>query len=403
MSSAERAKHGFQTSCLHGGDHRKRSLHVSTPIYLSTSFGLPDTTEGARRAGDIEADEFYGRWGSVNAREFETLMAALEGGEEAVCASSGMAIISMVMHSFLGSGDSFIGSRACYSETLILQQKLCNQIGVNSIFVDPSDLDQIASAIKSDTKLVYVETPANPGLSLVDIESVVTMARERSDAVVVVDSTFATPFNQKPLSLGADIVLHSATKYIGGHADVVAGVAVARHELAMKVRKTFSFHGPHLDPFAAWLLCRGIRTLGVRMERHNHNAHRLAQFLESHPAIVKVNYPFLPTFPQHGLAIKQMSGGGGMVCFEVQDAPTTALNILGNMKIIKMAVSLGAVDSLLTHPASMTHNLLTPKELEEAGITQGMMRFSVGLEDVEDLEGDLRNALLIAAKEAVAI
>jgi methionine-gamma-lyase len=382
----------FQTICLHGGDGRQRSSHVATPIYLSTSFEFPDTEVGAERAGDVAADEFYGRWGSINARELEAIVAALEGADDAVCASSGLAIISMVLHSFLEAGDRFVGSKACYSETLILQRELCGQLGVDVQFVDGTSVDELAAAIGPKTKIVYLETPANPVLDISDIASVVTAARDRSDALVVVDSTFATPFNQSPLELGADIVLHSATKYIGGHSDVVAGVAAARQELADTIRKCFSFHGPHLDPFAAWLLCRGLRTLGLRMERHNSNALRLARFLEGRPEVSRVAYPFLSSHPQHELAMRQMRGGGGMVCFEVGGGRRAAVELLEALQTIKMAVSLGSADSLLTHPASMTHNLLSDAELEAAGISAGMMRFSVGLEDAGDLEADLARA-----------
>jgi methionine-gamma-lyase len=397
MTSGER-RSGFQTVCLHAGRKASKSMHVATPISLSTSFEFSSASEAAEQAADIESDEFYGRWGSINAREFEAIVAALEGGEDAVCAGSGLAIISMVLHAFLRSGDHFVGSRQCYSEALILQRELCAQMNVEATFVDSTDLEEIGSAITAKTKLVHVETPANPALSLADIEEVVALARTQSDAVVVVDSTFASPYNQQPLSLGADVVLHSATKYIGGHSDVVAGVAVARQELAWKIRKCFSFHGPHLDPFAAWLLCRGLKTLGIRMERHNTSAMRLAEHLRTHPLVSKVSYPFLASHPQHDLAVRQMSGGGGMVCFELRGGSESALRLLEELKIIKMAVSLGSADSLLAHPASMTHNLLSPRQLAEAGISAGTMRLSVGLEDPDDLEADLGEALTIASE-----
>jgi methionine-gamma-lyase len=239
-------------------------------------------------------------------------------------------------------------------------------------------------------------------LALADVAEIARIVHERSDAVLVVDSTFASPFNQQPLRLGADVVMHSATKYIGGHSDVVAGVAAGDAQRMAAVRERFSFHGPHLDPFAAWLLCRGIRTLGLRMERHNANALRLARFLEQQEIVAAVRYCMLPSHPQHELALRQMSGGGGMVCFEVRGGMDVALAVLQSLRLVKMAVSLGSVDSLLTHPASMTHNLLSSEELAIAGITEGMMRFSVGLEDAADIEGDLAEAFACAERAVPA-
>jgi methionine-gamma-lyase len=384
---------GFDTRCVHGGDHRNRSGQVTTPIHLSTTFEFPDTSEGARRAADIAADEFYGRWGSVNAREFEALIAALEGTDDAVCAGSGLAAIAMVLLAFLNPGDHFIGVHACYSETKILHESLARQLGVDATFVDPSDVGNFASAMRSNTKLVYAETPANPTLTLVDIEAVAKVVHEHPGCVFVVDSTFATPYNQTPLSRGADIVVHSATKYIGGHSDVVAGVCAGPGALMERVRKKFSFHGPHLDPFAAWLLCRGVKTLGLRMEKHNCNASRLARWLEAQPAVSRVYYPMLDSHPQHDLAKRQLSAGGGMICFEVAGGREAALDLVSNVRLCTLAVSLGGAHSLITHPASMTHNLLSDKELERAGITGGMIRFSVGLESAEDIERDLMEAL----------
>lgn len=392
MPTTTKAFNGFQTKCLHAGDHRNKSGHVTSPICLSTAFEFPDTAEGAKRAADIEADEFYGRWGSTNAREFEALIAGLEGAEDAVCASSGLGIISMIAHAFLHPGAHFVGVHACYSETKILLESVTKQLSVDATFVRSDQVENFAAAIRPDTKLVFVETPANPTLSLVDIEGVAKIVREQSEAVLVVDSTFASPYNQNPLSLGADIVVHSATKYIGGHSDVVAGVCAANRTLAHQVREKFSFHGPHLDPFAAWLLCRGIRTLGLRIRQQNENARELAHYLESHPKVNRVYYPMLESHPQHELARRQMRGGGGMICFEVQGGMEASLRFISTIQLSKLAVSLGGVTSTITHPSSMTHNLLPREEREKAGITDGMLRFSVGIEDADDLKQDLEDA-----------
>ncbi|MDR6226806.1 trans-sulfuration enzyme family protein [Desmospora profundinema] len=392
MQPTTKKTYGFQTQCLHAGDHRNQSGHVSPPISLSTAFVFPDTTEGARRAADIEADEFYGRWGSTNAREFEALIAGLEGADDAVCASSGLGIISMVAHAFLNPGDHFVGVHACYSETKILLESLAKQLSLDATFIQSDRIENFEQAIRPDTKLVFAETPANPTLSLVDIEGVARIVREKSDAAFAVDSTFASPYNQNPLALGADIVIHSATKYIGGHSDVVAGVCAARKPLAHQVRDKFSFHGPHLDPFSSWLLCRGIRTLGLRIRQQNENALELAHYLESHPKVNRVYYPMLESHPQHTLARRQMRGGGGMICFEIQGGMEASLRFISTMQLSKLAVSLGGVSSTITHPSSMTHNLLPREEREKAGITDGMLRFSVGIEEVDDLKEDLEEA-----------
>ncbi|ALA53083.1 aminotransferase class I/II-fold pyridoxal phosphate-dependent enzyme [Shouchella clausii] len=384
---------GFQTACTHGGDHWNKSGHLSPPICQSTAFEFPTTSEGAVRAADIKADEFYGRWGSRNERELEALIAALEEADDALCASSGLGAISMITHAFLNPGDHFIAVHNCYSETKILHESLAEQLSVDVTFIDSSDIHHYKQAIQPNTKLVFAETPANPTLSLVDISKVATLVHEQSDAVFVVDSTFATPYNQKPLKHGADIVVHSATKYLGGHSDVVAGVCAGSTELIDKVRHKYSFHGPHLDPFGAWLLCRGIRTLGLRMEKHNENALKLAQFLETHPKIRQVFYPFSESHPQYKLATKQMTGGGGMICFELKDGMDGGLGLISNVKLNKMAVSLGGYASTITHPASMTHNLLPREEREKGGITDGMIRFSVGIEEYEDIRDDLSQAL----------
>lgn len=392
-------KTNFNTICQVGNLEKDLLMgQISTPIFQSTAFEFPNTEEGAERASDITAPDFYGRWGSYNAREFETLIAELEGAQSAVCASSGLGIISMVLHSFLKSGDHMVAPYACYSESKILMDSLAEQMGVEITYVESDNLEQYLQAMRPDTKVVYAETPANPTVSLVDIEALAEHCKTVEQSVFVVDSTFASPINQNPLALGADIVLHSATKYIGGHSDVVAGVAAGNEDVMHKVRKTFSFHGPHLDPFAAWLLTRGIKTLGLRVTKQNENALALSNWLDQHPQVESVNYPYHPSHPQYELAKRQMRGGGGMVCFSVKGGRSAALRLVSNTKIIKMAVSLGGVRTTITHPASMTHNLLSDEELIAAGIGPSMIRFSIGIEDADDLISDLAHAFEKAAQ-----
>lgn len=385
---------GFQTTCVHAGGGHSHTNYVSSPVYQYAALELAYTSDGITGAADIEADEFYGRWGSTNARELEAVVASLEGADTAVCASSGLAIVSMAAHALLEPGDHVLAVNQCYSETKIVLESLARQMSVEASFVDATDVDSFAAAIRPNTRLVFAETPANPAMDLVDIAAVAEVVNTQpSPATFMVDSTFATPYNQRPLACGADIVMHSATKYLGGHSDVVAGVGAGDAETLWRIRQSFSYHGPHLDPFAAWLICRGLRTLGLRMQRHNENALALATFLESHPKVQLVRYPMLPSHPQHDAATRQMTGGGGMICFEVHGGLDAALRLVSGLETIKPAVSLGGVTSVMTHPASMTHNLLPPHEREAAGIGDGMLRFSVGVEDESDLTADLERAL----------
>lgn len=380
------------TDCIHGGDSENVFGHVSAPICQATAFEFPSVEEGASRAADIAAPNFYGRWGSHNTRELEALISALENTETAVSASSGLAIVSAIAHSYLRHGDHFVASHNCYSEVKILLESLSDQFDIECTFVRSDIREEFDAAIRENTKVIFVETPANPTLSLVDIEYVSKLS-QKVGALLVVDSTFASPINQSPLELGADIVMHSATKYLGGHSDVVAGVCAGKKSIIDPVRKTFSFHGSVMDPFAAWLLCRGIRTLGLRVRQQNSNALQVAEYLENHKSVSRVWYPFLKSHPQNELAKKQMSGGGGMICFELKGGMDAALNLITNVKMIKMAVSLGGVTSTITHPASMTHNLLPQEELDKAGISDGMIRFSIGVEHGEDIIRELDSLL----------
>ncbi len=380
------------TACIHGGDSANPSGHLSAPIHRATAFHFPSATEGAARAADIRAAEFYGRWGDRNAREFEALVAALEQAEDAVCAASGMAIIDMIAQGYLSRGDHFLASHQCYAEVKILFEDLAHRLGVALDFVDSREASNFTSVIRPDTRLVFTETPANPTLSLVDIEAVALIC-QRVGALLVVDSTFASPLGQRALRHGADIVVHSATKYLGGHSDVIAGVCAGTRSALDPVWKAFSFHGPHLDPGAAWLLCRGMRTLGLRMRQHSENALQVAQALERCPEVEHVWYPFLASHPQFRLAQRQMDCGGGMVCFDIRGGMDSALLWLDRLHLVKLAVSLGGVASTATHPASMTHNLLPPQERAKGGIREGMIRLSVGIEDATDIIDDVVDAL----------
>ncbi len=392
MNPTHPARPPTLTDCIHGGDAANASGHLSPPICRSSAFEFPNSAEGAARAADIRATEFYGRWGDHNAREFEMLLARLENAEDAVCAASGMAIIDMIARGYLNRGDHFLASHQCYAEVKILFEDMAQRFGVGLDFVDSRDARNFLGAIRPNTRLVFTETPANPTLDLVDIALVAEVCA-RVGALLVVDSTFASPFGQRALDHGASIVVHSATKYLGGHSDVIAGVCAGARSALDPVRKAYSFHGPHLDPAAAWLLCRGIRTLGLRIAQHARNALAIARELESCTQVKRVWYPFLPSHPQHALARRQMDLGGGMVCFELHGGMPAALAWLERLRLVRLAVSLGGVSTTATHPASMTHNLLPPEDLARAGIAEGMIRLSVGIEETADIVADVVGSL----------
>jgi len=384
----------FNTRAIHAGQKPDPTTgaHV-TPIYQTSTFVFKDVDQGARRFAGEEAGYIYTRLGNPTQTELEEKMASLEGAEAAIATASGMAAISTTLLTLLKSGDHIVAADTLYGCTHSLISELLPKYGVEVTLVDPADLSKVEAAMKSNTKVVYVETPANPTLKLVDLRAVAEIAH-KFGAKLVVDNTFMSPYLQRPLELGADVVVHSATKYIGGHGDVVAGIIVGPADLlaTMKVPYLKDFGGI-IDPFNAWLLLRGLKTLGLRMERHSYNAQKVAEYLESHPMIERVYYPGLKSHPQHELAKKQMYGFGGMICFEVKGGLEAGKVLMNSLKVITLAVSLGCVDSLIEHPASMTHSPVPREERLKAGITDGLVRLSVGIEDVEDIIADLEQGL----------
>jgi len=385
---------GFNTRAIHAGQKPDPTTgaHV-TPIYQTSTFVFKDVDQGARRFAGEEEGYIYTRLGNPTQTELELKMAALEGGEAAIATASGMAAISTTLLALLKKGDHIVAGDTLYGCTHSLISELLPKLGIETTLVDPADLNKIRAAMKPNTKVVYVETPANPTLKLVDLKAVADIAHEFG-AKLVVDNTFMTPYLQRPLEHGADVVVHSATKYIGGHGDVVAGIIVGPADLLANMRIPYlKDFGGIIAPFDAWLLLRGLKTLGIRMERHSYNAQKVAEYLEKHPMIEKVYYPGLKSHPQHELAKKQMYGFGGMICFEVKGGVEAGKVLMNSLKVITLAVSLGCVDSLIQHPASMTHSPVPPEERLKAGITDGLVRLSVGIEDVEDLIADLEQGL----------
>ncbi|MGF3103803.1 bifunctional cystathionine gamma-lyase/homocysteine desulfhydrase [Rossellomorea sp. DUT-2] len=373
-----------KTQLIHGGiPTDPQTGAVSTPIYQVSTYKQDEV-------GKHKGFE-YSRSGNPTRHALEELIKDLEGGEKGFAFGSGMAAITAVMMMF-NSGDHIVMTDDVYGGTYRVMTKVLNRIGIESTFVDSSDIGNIERAIQPNTKAVYIETPTNPLLKITDIEAAASLAKKHN-LLTIVDNTFSTPYWQNPISLGADIVLHSATKYIGGHSDVVAGLVVVNsEELAEELFFVQNSTGGVLGPQDSWLLIRGIKTLGLRMEEHEENTKKIVEYLTSHPKISKVYYPGLETHPNHDIAKKQASGFGGMVSFDV-GSEENADRLLTNTKYFTLAESLGAVESLISVPARMTHASIPADRRNELGITDGLIRISVGLEDVEDLIEDIENAL----------
>ena len=384
----------FGTRAVHAGQKPDPLTGaLVTPIYQNSTFVFSDAAQGAARFAGQEEGYIYSRLGNPTQAVLEAKMADLENGEAALAFASGMAAMTAAVMAVVESGQHIIADRTIYGCSYAFFSELITKFGVDVSFVDAVDPANIASAIQENTGLIFVETPANPTLKIVDLETVSEIAHGRG-AKVVVDNTFATPYLQRPLDLGVDIVVHSATKYIGGHGDVVGGIMVSTKEFLDEVRlTTLKDIGGVISPFDSWLLLRGLKTLALRMEKHCSNAMAVALFLEEHPAVDRVYYPGLTNHPQNVLAKKQMDDFGGMVAFELKGGLDEGITLMNDVKMCHLAVSLGDVDTLIQHPASMTHSVVPWEKRLEAGITDGLVRLSVGIEEPEDIINDLDQAL----------
>jgi methionine-gamma-lyase len=387
------ARWGFSTLAIHGGRIPDANKSVVTPIYQTATFRYDSVDEGARLGAETGPGYFYTRWGNPTTDAFEQKIALLEGGEAALATSSGMAAIATAVMSLVRAGDHIVAPKAVYQATFGLFHSVLPAYGVEATLLDDPDLGAYERAVRPNTKLLYIETPNNPVLGIIDIAGVVALAGARG-ARTIADNTFATPYNQTPLRLGVDLVCHSATKYLGGHHDVTAGAVVGSRELIRRCVETMRTFGGVLDPFAAYLLVRGLMTLGLRVERHNANALALAHHLAAHPKVVRVHYPGLPAHPRHAVAARQMARGfGGMLSVEVRGDVAAGARCVEALRVGKLAVSLGGVSTLVTHPASTT-SVNMPREVRlAAGIADGLIRVSVGVEDIGDLIDDFDQAL----------
>ena len=393
MTSHAKRPAGLNSRLIHAGDPHNPSTGVSSPIYQSATFAFDDPADIAAAMSTEAHPEFYGRYATPNTKQVEATVAALEQGEAALAVASGMAAVSLVLLTFLQAGDHVVAQQTLYPTTYkILAHKL-PAWGIETTFVEQTETAAFAAAVRPTTKLIYVESPANPTLSLTDLTAVAQLAQAHQ-AISVADNTFATPYNQRPLLHDFDLVLHSATKYLAGHSDVVAGVVVGRAAHITALWENHVLLGGVLHPFEAWLLERGLKTFGLRMRGHNENGLAVAKFLDRHPAVREVYHPGLPSHPQHALAVRQMTGGfSGMVCFDLRGGRAAGFQLLSQLRLIKLAVSLGGVHSLITHPASTISSVQSDDEIAASGVMPGLVRLSVGLEDAADLIADLEQAL----------
>jgi len=383
---------GFSTKSVHAGETRDRQTgSVVTPIYETSVFAFSSTKELIEVIGGGAVGYVYTRYGNPTVRAAEKKIAELEGAEDAAVFSSGMAAITTTLFALVSSGDHVVSTRDLYGGTLEYFKSILPKFGIEVSLVEATDFKEIASNVLANTKVIYAETPTNPTLKIVDIPKIAKLAEKRG-LTVVVDSTFASPFNIKPIELGADIVVHSATKYLGGHNDLTAGVACGPSEIIQRLKEMRKNLGGTLDPFAAWLLLRGLKTLGLRMERHNSNGMQIAKYLAKHPKVKKVFYPGLRNHPQYPIAREQMKGFGGVVSFEVDGNYEKTMKFVENLKLCSLAASLGGTETLVTQPTTSSHYFVDEAVRKESGITDQLVRLALGIEDSKDIIADLEQA-----------
>jgi cystathionine beta-lyase/cystathionine gamma-synthase len=396
-------KHKFrqETEAVRGGTSlEKKNGPLSTPIYQTSTFEVTDMQEQLRVT---PTDSFYTRYGNPTHTVAENAIAELEGTDAALLFSSGMAAITTSILSLVKAGDHIVAQRDIYGGAIKFLSQWLPKLGVETTFVDTNNIEQHERAIRPNTKILYVESPTNPNLRVVDLEKIAALARKHG-LISAIDSTFATPINCRPAEWGIDLVLHSGTKYFGGHSDIICGVATGRRDLIEQIHHTRTTLGGCMDPHAAFLLLRGIKTLAVRVERQNKSALSIAEFLSQHPKVSRVHYPLLKEHPDYAIAKKQMAGAGGVLSFEVEGSGADACHVAEALHLFTLAPSLGGVDSLATIPVLTSHAMVTPELREKMGVTDQMIRISVGLEHVEDLIADLETGLAVltrARKEAV--
>lgn len=383
----------FSTLTVHAGeDLTENHGAVSVPIYNTSVFAFSDADTGAAIHNHQKDGYFYGRLGNPTQTALEKAMRELEKGEDALAFASGMAAVSAAVLTLVKSGDHIVAPDSMYSTATNFFNELSAKFGIKTTFINAAEAENYAESAKPETKIFWLESPSNPLLKITDIEAVANIAKEKGVSTIA-DNTFATPFNLRPLELGVDLVIHSATKYLGGHSDLTAGLIVGKRETVERARlNTTKLYGGNIAPQTAWLVLRGIKTLALRMERHNQNASAIANMLSAHPKIKAVFYPGLEKHQNQKIAAKQMKGFGGMIAFDV-GAAEKGKNLVNNVEVCTLATSLGGVETIIQHSASMTHATLSREDRLKAGVTDGLIRLSVGIEDEKDLIADLENAL----------
>ncbi len=392
MSKENPELEGLQSKSVYASKPLNHTSAISPPIWQTTTFGAETAEDFAEIAVATKPAEFYTRNGNPNHAMVEATLAALEGGEAAQVFSSGMGAIFAAMGCLLETGDHVVAQRNHYAGATTLMKEFLPRWGIEITYVDQTNNGEFAAAVRPNTKLIYVETPVNPLMQITDMRFVVELAKDRG-VITICDNTFATPVNQRPLEFGVDAVIHSATKYVGGHHDVTAGALVGSKDFVERVWRFALVAGATLSPFDGWLLLRGLRTLGLRVERHNQNGMALARFLEHHPKVARVYYPGLPSHPQHELARSQMSGFTGMLSVELRGGYEAADKFISSLCFATRAASLGGFETLVVHPASMWSLQLSRELRESTGINEGLVRISVGLEDEADMLRDFDQAL----------
>lgn len=395
MNPEELRKSGFATRAVHVGAEKNQHGTLASPIYQTSTFVFENAEQGGRRFALEEGGYIYTRLGNPTLTTVEEKVASLEGAEACMSASSGMGAITSAVWVCVEQGDHIVAGKTLYGCTYAFFEHGLKRYGVDVTFVDMRDPENVRKAMRPNTKLVYVETPANPNMYIADIEAIAKIAHAQEGVRVMVDNTFCTPYLCRPLEFGADIIVHSATKFLNGHGDVIAGFICGSQEYINQVRLVGvkDLTGSVLGPFEAFLINRGIKTLHVRMDRHCENAQKVAEFLEKHPNVESIAYPGLASFPQKALADKYMKQPGSMIAFEVKGGLEAGRKLMNSVHLATLAVSLGDTETLIEHPASMTHSPYTPEERAASDISEGMVRLSVGLEDAEDIIADLKQAL----------
>ena len=390
-----------ETAAVRGAsDLEKKNGPVTAPIYQTSTFEVTDNEEQIRVT---PTDRYYTRWGNPTITLAEQTVAALEGTETARVFASGMGAITTTILALLKSGDHIVAQRDIYGGVTKFLSQWLPKLGIETTFVDTTDYDQHARAIRPNTKLLYLESPTNPSLRIVDMKKTAALARQHG-LISMIDSTFGTPINQRPAEYGIDLVMHSGTKYLSGHADLTCGVVCGRRDLIDQIDDSRKTLGNCMDPHAAWLLIRGLKTLAVRVARHNENALRVAEFLEQQAKVRRVHYPFLKSHPHYAIARQQMSGGSGMVTFEVEGTGDDARRVSEAMRMFTLATSLGGVESLVSIPVLTSHAMISAEQRQKMGVTEQMVRLSVGIESVEDLIADLEHALeAVGARHGVPV